>query len=181
MKQQSLGLNLSTRRIRMEVLLDEMGQVMPWAELVALMAVHAPVARTGRPPSDLKMMLRIHCLQQWFRLTDLAAEEALFEMAIYRDFCDLSGTYRIPDRASILSFHHLLEDHCLSPRILQIVNDKLSMQGLMLKTGTVVDATLIATTTSTKNKDGERDHEIHQTKKGNQCNGLIKTDSPIGC
>ena len=168
MKQQDLGLNLSTRRTRKEVLLDEMGQVMPWAELVALIGVHAPMAKTGRPPFDLEMMLRIHCLQQWFGLSDLAAEEALFEMPIYRDFCDLSGTHRIPDRVSILRFRHLLEDHGLSPRILQIINDKLSMQGLMLKTGTVVDATLIAAPSSTKNKGGTRDPEMHQTKKGNQ-------------
>ena len=168
MKQQDLVLNLSTRRTRKEVLLDEMGQVMPWAELVALIAAHAPVAKTGRPPFGLEMMLRIHCLQQWFGLSDLAAEEALFEMPIYRDFCGLSGTHRIPDRVSILRFRHLLEDHGLSPRILQIINDKLSMQGLMLKTGTVVDATLIAAPSSTKNKGGTRDPEMHQTKKGNQ-------------
>ena len=168
MKQQDLGLRLSTRRTRKEVLLDEMGQVMPWAELVALIGAPAPVARTGRPPFDLEMMLRIHCLQQWFGLSDLAAEEALFEMVIYRDFCGLSGAHRIPDRVSILRFRHLLEGHGLSPRIFQIINDKLSTQGLMLKTGTVVDATLIAAPSSTKNKDGKRDPEMHQTKKGNQ-------------
>ena len=168
MKQQDLGLMLSTRRTRKEVLLDEMAQVMPWTELVALITVHAPVAKTGRPPFGLEMMLRIHCLQQWFGLSDLAAEEALFEMVIYRDFCGLSGTDRIPDRVSILRFRHLLERHGLSPRILHIINDKLSAQGLMLKSGTVVDATLIAAPSSTKNKGGKRDPEMHQTKKGNQ-------------
>ena len=120
-----------------------MVQMMPWTELVALIGVHAPVGKTGRPPFDLEMMLRIHCLQQWFGLSDLAAEEALFEMPIYLDFCGLCGTHRIPDRVSILRFRHLLEGHGLSPRILQIINDKLSMQGLILKTSTVVDATLI--------------------------------------
>jgi transposase, IS5 family len=101
-------------------------------------------------------------------LSDLAAEEALFEMSIYRAFVGLSGTNRIPDRVSILRFRHLLEEHNLSPRILQLINDKLSAQGLMLKVGTVVDATLIAAPSSTKNKDGQRDPEMHQTKKGNQ-------------
>lgn len=168
MKQQDLGLNLSARRTRRQVLLDEMTLVMPWAELVALIAAYAPVAKTGRPPFDLEMMLRIHCLQQWFGLSDLAAEEALFEMSIYRDFVGLSGTDPIPDRVSILRFRHLLEEHGLSPRILQIINDKLSAQGLMLKTGTVVDATLIAAPSSTKNKVGKRDPEMHQAKKGNQ-------------
>ena len=168
MKQQDLGLNLSTRRTRRQVLLDEMTVVMPWAELVALIAAHAPVAKTGRPPFALEMMLRIHCLQQWFGLSDFGAEEALFEMSIYRDFVGLSATDRIPDRVSILRLRHLLEEHGLSPRILQIINDKLSAQGLMLKSGSVVDATLIAAPSSTKNKDGERDPEMHQTKKGNQ-------------
>ena len=168
MKQQGLGLNLSTRRTRKEVMLDEMQQVMPWADLLALISPHAPVAKTGRPPFDLGLMLRIHCLQQWFGLSDLGAEEALFEMAIYRDFCGLGGTDRIPDRVSILRFRHLLEQHEISPRILQVINDKLAAHGLLLKTGTVVDATLIAAPSSTKNKDGERDPEMHQTKKGQQ-------------
>jgi len=102
------------------------------------------------------------------------AEEALFEMSIYREFVGLSGTNRIPDRVSFMRFgktpspRHLLEEHDLSPRILQIINDKLSAQGLLLKAGTVVDATLIAAPSSTKNKDGERDPQMHQVKKGNQ-------------
>ena len=151
-----------------------MVRMMQWTELVALMGVHAPVGKTGRPPFDLEMMLRIHCLQQWFGLSDLAAEEALFEMPIYLDFCSLCGTHRIPDRVSILRFSHLLEGHGLSPRILQIINDKLGMQGLMLKTSTVVDATLIAAPSSTKNKGGTRDPEMHQTKKGNQWHSGMK-------
>jgi len=168
MKQKDLGLELSVRRTRKQVLLDEMDQVMPWAELLALIAPHAPVAKTGRPPFDLAMMLRIHCLQQWFGLSDLGAEEALFETGFYRDFVGISGAQRIPDRVSILRFRHLLEEHELSPQILQTINAKLSALGLLLKTGTVVDATLIAAPSSTKNKDGERDPEMHQTKKGNQ-------------
>jgi transposase, IS5 family len=168
MKQKDLGLELSVRRTRKQVLFDEMDQVMPWAELLALIAPHAPMAKTGRPPFDLAMMLRIHCLQQWFGLSDLGAEEALFETAFYRDFVGISGAQRIPDRVSILRFRHLLEEHELSPQILQVINAKLSALGLLLKTGTVVDATLIAAPSSTKNNDGERDPEMHQTKKGNQ-------------
>lgn len=168
MKQTDLGLNLSTRRTRKQILLDEMEQVMPWTELLVLIAPHAPVAKTGRPPFELAMMLRIHCLQQWFGLSDLGAEEALFETRFLRDFVGLSGSERIPDRVSILRFRHLLEQHDLSPKILQVINAKLAAQGLLLKTGTVVDATLIAAPSSTKNKTGERDPEMHQTKKGNQ-------------
>jgi len=168
MKQQDLGLDLSTRRTRKQILLDEMDLVMPWGELLALIAPHAPVAKTGRPPFDLAMMLRIHCLQQWFGLSDLGAEEALFETSFLRDFVGISGTERIPDRVSILRFRHLLEEHELSPKILAVINAKLAAHGLLLKTGTVVDATLIAAPSSTKNKTGARDPEMHQAKKGNQ-------------
>jgi len=168
MKQTDLGLDLSTRRTRKQILLDEMEQVMPWGELLALITPHAPLAKTGRPPFDMAMMLRIHCLQQWFGQSDLGVEEALFETRFYRDFAGISGTQRIPDRVSILRFRHLLEAHDLSPEILQVINEKLSRQGLMLKAGTVVDATLIAAPSSTKNKDGKRDPEMHQAKKGNQ-------------
>jgi transposase, IS5 family len=168
MKQQDLGLDLSTRRTRKQILLDEMDLVMPWSELLTLIAPHAPVAKTGRPPFDLAMMLRIHCLQQWFGLSDLSTEEALFETSFLRDFVGISGTERIPDRVSILRFRHLLEEHELSPKILAVINAKLAAHGLLLKTGTVVDATLIAAPSSTKNKTGARDPEMHQAKKGNQ-------------
>jgi len=168
MKQKDLGLDLSNRRTRKQILLDEMEQVMPWGELLALITPQAPVAKTGRPPFDLAMMLRIHCLQQWFGLSDLGAEEALFETSFLRDFVGISGTERIPDRVSILRFRHLLEEHDLSPKILQVINAKLASQGLLLNSGTVVDATLIAAPSSIKNKDGERDPEMHQVKKGNQ-------------
>jgi len=168
MTQQDLGLNLSTRRTCKAVFLDEMNLVVPWTELLSLIAQHAPRAKTGRPPFELVTMLRIHFLQQWFGLSDLAMEEALFETALYREFAGLSSVERIPDRVSILRFRHLLEEHQLAPQILAVVNAALADKGLMLKQGTVVDATLIAAPSSTKNQDGERDPEMHQTKKGNQ-------------
>ena len=168
MKQQDLGLNLSKRRTRKAVFLDEMNLVVPWSELLALIAPHAPRAKTGRPPFELETMLRIHFIQQWFGLSDLAMEEALFETALYREFVGLSNVERIPDRVSILRFRHLLEEHQLAEQILATVNATLADKGLMLREGTVVDATLIAAPSSTKNKDGQRDPEMHQTKKGNQ-------------
>ena len=168
MTQQDLGLNLSTRRTRKAVFLDEMNLVVPWTELLSLIAPHAPRAKTGRPPFELVTMLRIHFLQQWFGLSDLTMEEALFETTLYREFAGLSSVERIPDRVSILRFRHLLEEHQLAPQILAVVNATLAGKGLMLKQGTVVDATLIAAPSSTKNQDGERDPEMHQTKKGNQ-------------
>lgn len=168
MKQQDLGLNLSTRRTRKAVFLDEMELVVPWRELVALIAPHAPRKATGRPPFALETMLRIHFPQQWFGLSDLAMEEALFEVSLYRDFAGLGGVERIPDRVSILRFRHLLEEHNLALQILATVNATLASKGLMLKSGTVVDATLIAAPSSTKNSTGERDPEMHQTRKGKQ-------------
>lgn len=168
MKQQDLGLQLSTRRTRKAVFLSEMNLVVPWAQLLALIAPHAPRARTGRPPFELASMLRIHFLQQWFGLSDVAMEEALFDVPLYREFAGLGSTDRLPDRVSILRFRHLLEQHQLAPQMLAVVNAILADKGLMLKQGTVVDATLIAAPSSTKNKKGERDPEMHQTKKGNQ-------------
>lgn len=142
---------------------------MPWTELLPLITSHALVTNTGRQPFDLPMMLRIHCLQQCFGLSEPGAEEAWFEVSFYRDFVGISGTKRIPDRVSILRFRHLLEEHDLSPKILQVINAKLAAHSLLLKTGTVVDATPIAAPSSTKNSTGERDPEMHQTKKDNQC------------
>ena len=183
-KQADLGLNLSTRRTRKAVFLDEMELVVPWRELVALIAAASPVATTGRPPFAHEAMLRIHFLQQWFGLSDQAMEDAMFEVPMYREFVGLSGTERVPDRVSILRFRHLLEEHQLSIQILAAVNATLTAKGLLLKSGTVVDATLIAAPSSTKNSTGKRDPEMHQTKKGNQWHhgmkGHIGVDAESG-
>ena len=172
MKQMSLGetgFELKTKRTRKREFLDEMELVVPWAELVALITPHAPTGRTGRPPFAVATLLRIHFMQQWFGLSDPAMEEALYDVPMYREFCGLdSGTERLPDESTILRFRHLLEQHDLSIRIMGAINATLDKKGLLLKTGTVVDATLIAAPSSTKNQDGERDPEMHQTKKGNQ-------------
>lgn len=168
MKQQDLGLPLTTRRTRKAVLLEEMNQVVPWAELVALIAPHALRAATGRPPFELEAMLRLHFLQQWFGLSDLGLEEALFDVPLYREFAGLGSTARLPDRVSILRFRHLLEAHGLAARMLAAVNATLAARGLLLKEGSAIDATLIAAPSSTKNSTGSRDPEMHQTKKGQQ-------------
>ncbi len=179
MKQQDLGLNLSKRRTRKAVFLDEMNLVVPWTELLVLIAPHAPRAKTGRPPFELETMLRIHFVQQWFGLSDLAMEEALFETALYREFAGLSSVERIPDRVRILRFRHLLEEHHLAEQILATVNATLTDKGLMLREGTVVDATLIAAPSSTKNKNQEREPEMHQTKKGNQWHFGMKAHAGV--
>ncbi|RQS03432.1 IS5 family transposase [Burkholderia sp. Bp8998] len=172
MKQISLvgtGFEVSTKRTRKREFLEEMNRVVPWAQLVALIAPHAPNAKTGRPPFAVETMLRIHFLQQWFNLSDPGMEEALYDMPLFQQFAGLDvGADRLPDESTILRFRHLLERHELATQILATVNGVLAQQGLLLKEGTVVDATLIAAPSSTKNQEGKRDPEMHQTKKGNQ-------------
>jgi IS5 family transposase len=168
MKQSDLGLKLSTKRTRKREFLDEMQRVVPWAELIALIEPHYPKGKTGRPPMGIATMLRVHFLQQWFGLSDPAMEEALHDVPLYREFADLEGPMRrLPDESTILRFRHLLEKHGLAAPMLATVNRVLQAHGLTLKTGTVVDATLIAAPSSTKNSTGERDPEMGQTKKGN--------------
>ena len=169
MKQADLGLNLMSKRTRKREFLDEMNRVVPWADLVTLVAPFAPEGRRGRPPFAVETMLRLHFMQQWFGLSDPAMEEALHDVPVYREFARLDNwTTRLPDESTILRFRHLLEKHKLAAQILALINDMLATKGLMLRAGTVVDATLIAAPSSTKNAGGKRDPEMHQTKKGNQ-------------
>ncbi|WP_066335903.1 IS5 family transposase [Azohydromonas lata] len=169
MKQADLGLNLSTKRTRKREFLEQMDRVVPWAALVELVSPYAPDGRRGRPPFPVETMLRIHFMQQWFTLSDPAMEESLHDVPLFREFAQLDnwGT-RLPDETTILRFRRLLERHKLAEQILGVVNDLLREKGLLLRTGTVVDATLIAAPSSTKNGKGERDPEMHQSKKGNQ-------------
>jgi IS5 family transposase len=168
MKQASLELNLSAKKTRKREFLEQMERVVPWAALVALIAPYYPEGRTGRPPFALETMLRIHFLQQWFSLSDPAMEEAFFDVPLYREFAQLNAYERMPDESTILRFRHRLEKHKLANAILATVNDLLGAQGLLLRQGSAVDATLIAAPSSTKNKGGKRDPEMHSSKKGNQ-------------
>ena len=175
MKQISLaptGFELVTKRTRKRVFLEEMNVVVPWRQLVKLIEQFAPSGtgnKGGRPSFAVETMLRIHFLQQWFGLSDPAMEEALHDVSLYCEFARLDpGAMRLPDESTILRFRHLLEDNNLSLQLLATINATLAAKGLMLKTGTVVDATLIAAPRSTKNSTGERDPEMRQTKKGNQ-------------
>ena len=171
MDQMTFGLDPLPKKTRKEVFLDEMNQVVPWAALVELIRPHARGAHQalgGRPPFPIETRLRIHCLQLWWNLSDPAMEEELHERPLYRRFAGLEGAVRMPDETTILRFRHLLEKHELAPEVLGTINASLAQHGLMLKTGTVVDATIIAAPSSTKNKSGERDPEMHQTKKGKQ-------------
>ena len=168
MKQSSLDLSLSVKKTRKREFLGEMDAVVPWAALVQLIAPYYPEGRNGRPPFGLETMLRVHFLQQWFTLSDPAMEEAFFDVPLYGEFAQLDMNGRMPDESTILRFRHRLEKHKLAEQVLATVNDLLVGNGLLLRVGTAVDATLIAAPTSTKNRDKARDPEMHSSKKGNQ-------------
>jgi IS5 family transposase len=156
------------KKTRREVFLEEMELVVPWKVLLKIIEPHYPVAGRGRRPYALESMLRVHLMQNWFALSDPAMEEALYEIASLRNFAGLKLSEPIPDETTILNFRHLLEANDLAEDILKSINALLARKGLLLKQGSIVDATIIAAPSSTKNAEGERDPEMHQTKKGNQ-------------
>ena len=155
---------------RREKFLAEMEIVVPWSRLLALIEPHYPkMGRNGgRPAMPLDVMLRIYCLQQWYALSDPMAEESLYDSDAMRRFTGLElGDDRIPDETTILNFRHLLERHALPEAIFAEVNAHLAEKGVTLRSGTLVDATIIDAPSSTKNKAGKRDPEMTSTKKGN--------------
>ena len=173
MRQQTLaaqtGFEKYGRKSKREGFLEEMEQVVPWAELKALVEPHYPKGENGRPPVGLEIMLRVYFLQQWFNLSDPGAEDALYESPALRRFVGIDlGRAPAPDESTILQFRHLLEKHELGGAMLNTVNQYLERQGIRITTGTIVDATIIHAPSSTKNRSGERDPEMHQTRKGKQ-------------
>jgi IS5 family transposase len=135
--------------------------------LIALIEPHYPKAGAGRPPLPLERMLRVYFMQQWFNLSDPAAEDALYDSESMRRFAGVElAEDVIPDETSILRFRHLLEQHKLTEAIFVEIRGLLESKGLMLKSGTIVDATIISAPSSTKNAEGQRDPEMHQTRKG---------------
>jgi IS5 family transposase len=159
------------KRTKRERFLTQMEAVVPWRALIALIEPCYPKtgSKGGRPPYPLETMLRIHLMQQWYDLSDPAMEDALIEVPTMRRFAGIALiSERIPDETTILAFRHLLERHDLGKQIFETVKAHLKANGMAMKQGTIIDATLIAAPSSTKNKKGERDPEMHQTKKGNQ-------------
>ena len=155
---------------RREQFLAEMEAVVPWSRLLALIAPHYPKAgpKGGRPPMPLETMLRVYFLQNWYALSDPMAEETLYDSEAMRRFAGIElGDDRIPDETTILNFRHLLERHGLTEAIFADVNAHLADKGITLRSGTLVDATIIDAPSSTKNKAGARDPEMSSTKKGN--------------
>jgi IS5 family transposase len=165
----SLAFESKKKLTRRERFLTEMDQVVPWTRLLKLIAPRYPKAGNGRAPMPLETMLRIYFLQQWFNLSDPAAEASLYDIESMRRFCGIElGDHAVPDETTILNFRRLLERHRLTEAIFKSVNKLLLDQRLLLKSGTLVDATIISAPSSTKNEDRERDPEMSQTKKGNQ-------------
>jgi IS5 family transposase len=154
---------------RRDVFLDTMHKIVPWAALCAIIEPHYPKRGNGRPPIGLERMLRIHFIQHWFNLADFACEEALYDSVSLRRFVGIDlGCEAVPDATTLLKFRHLLEQHKLAEQIFAEVGRVLQGSGMSLKTGTIVDATIINAPSSTKNRKQERDPEMHQTRKGKQ-------------
>jgi len=173
MRQQTLaahaGFEKYGRKSRRELFLDEMEQVVPWSDLESLVEPHYPKAGNGRRPVGLGIMLRTYFVQQWFNLSDPGVEEALYDSAGLRRFVGVDlGRAPAPDETSVCRFRHLLETHDLGGAVLDAVNHHLASKGIRITTGTIVDATIIHAPSSTRNQSGERDPEMHQTRKGNQ-------------
>ena len=161
---------MKKKRTRREKFLAEMERIVPWPRLIAVIEPLYPKSgRVGRPPIGVAKMLRMYCLQQWYGLADEALEDALYDSQALRDFVgiDLSRE-SVPDATTLLKFRRLLEDHGLTVKLFEGINADLAECGLLLREGTMVDATIIAAPPSTKNKDKARDPEMHQTKKGNE-------------
>lgn len=161
---------MKKKRTRREKFLAEMERVVPWARLIAVMEPLYPSSgRVGRPPIGVERMLRMYCLQQWYALADEALEDALYDSQALRDFVGIDLTREsVPDATTLLKFRRLLQEGDLTRALLEQINAHLAEQGLLMRAGTIVDATIIAAPSSTKNSTGRRDPEMHQTRKGNQ-------------
>jgi transposase, IS5 family len=163
------GFERYTKKTKRAAFLEEMEEVVPWAELSALIEPYYPKAGNGRPPVGVERMLRIYFLQQWFNLSDPAVEEALYDSVVMRQFVGIDlGQEPAPDETTACKFRHLLEEHGLGGEILQAVNLYLESQGVKITTGTIVDATIIHAPSSTKNREQKRDPAMHQARKGQQ-------------
>ena len=173
MKQMTLaatkGFEKYNRATRKAEFLSRMESLMPWVEFCSLIEPYYPRAGNGRPPVGLERMLRMYCIANWFNLSDVACEDSLYDVPVFREFCRIDlGRERVPDATTLLHFRHLLEANNLGAALFAKVGELLLANGMKLSGGTIVDATLIAAPPSTKNKDKSRDPEMHQVKKGNE-------------
>ena len=177
MKQQTLAMAADQnaqyeqyrRPTRRDAFLATMEQIVPWSQLCEVIEPHYPKAGNGRPPVGLERMLRMYFVQQWFNLADAACEDALLDSTALRRFVAIDlGRERVPDATTLLKFRRLLEKNKLGEALFAKVGEVLQARGLKVGVGTIVDATIIGAPSSTKNKEGKRDPEMHQTRKGRQ-------------
>lgn len=152
---------------RREKFLSQMDKLLPWREMERLIAPHYSKSLRGRKPFPLSSMLRIHCMQLFYNLSDPAMEDTLYEVESMRRFASITID-TVPDETTILNFRHLLEQYELGEKLFNKINRYLEKQGLSFKEGTIIDASIIEAPTAIKNKSGKRDPEMHQTKKGNE-------------
>jgi IS5 family transposase len=165
----SLAYTNKKKKTRREQFLEEMNRVIPWGELIKIIEPYYPQAGNGRQPMPLPRMLRIYFLQQWYGLSDPAMEDALYDIESMRRFADIDLVSDVvPDETTILNFRHLLEQHNLTRQMFEKTNRYLTEKGLLLREGTIVDATIITAPASTKNRDEKRDPEMRSTRKGHQ-------------
>jgi len=181
----SLAYDNKKKKTRREKFLQEMDQVIPWKDLTEIIEKYYPKAGNGRQPMPLEMMLKIYFMQQWYALSDPAMEDALYDTESMRRFAGIDiAADVVPDETTILHFRHLLEKNQLTRKLFEKTQRYLTEKGLLLKEGTIVDATIINAPSSTKNKDNTRDKEMKQTKKGNQwyfgMKAHVGTDSKTG-
>ena len=157
------------KQTRRDKFLAEMEQAVPWSRLVARLVPLYPKGERGRPPIPLERMLRVYFVQQWYALSDEGLEDALYDSQALRGFAGITlNRDPVPDATTVLHFRHWLERHDLTKGLFDEVGAMLEERGLLMRQGTIVDATIIAAPSSTKNKQKSRDPEMHQTKKGNQ-------------
>ncbi len=163
------GFELHSKTTKRAAFLARMETLVPWGEFCALIEPFYPKAGNGRPPVGVERMLRMYFVANWFNMADEACEDALHDIPVLREFCRIDlGCERVPDATTLLNFRHLLEQHDLGAALFAKVGELLLANGLKLSGGTIVDATIIAAPSSTKNADKARDPEMYQTKKGNQ-------------
>jgi IS5 family transposase len=165
----SLAYENKKKKTRREQFLEEMNQVIPWEELTQVIKEHYPKAGNGRQPMPMERMLRIYFMQQWYGLSDPAMEDALYDIESMRRFADIDiEVDMVLDETTILHFRHLLEKHNLTKQVFEKTKKYLTEKGLLLREGTIVDATIINAPSSTKNREKTRDPEMRSTRKGNQ-------------
>lgn len=165
---------------RRELFLQKMDEIIPWSDWVEMIRPFYPRGKRGRPTRGMEMMLRMYLMQIWFNLSDVGIEDAIYDSYAMRRFMKMDfSTEQVPDATTLLKFRHLLEANHIGEKIFADIEKRLNRAGLLMHGGTIVDATIVSAPSSTKNATGERDPEMHQTKKGNQWHFGMKVHAGV--